>query len=92
MRRPKWLWQEGKCWWCKQPMLETFGDAGLHATIEHLKPVFEGGGNNWDNIRLAHASCNLERHNLPPDPNSNRQRRKAAKNAEEENREPTHQS
>lgn len=32
-----------------------------YPTIEHVVPVSKGGFNSWDNVRLAHWKCNLEK-------------------------------
>lgn len=32
-----------------------------YATIDHLTPRAEGGGNDIDNLKLAHRRCNLRR-------------------------------
>ena len=31
------------------------------ATVDHLVPISEGGTHTWDNVALAHRSCNLSR-------------------------------
>lgn len=40
------------CWLCGR-------DLGSDITIEHLVPAADGGGNELDNLVLAHARCNM---------------------------------
>lgn len=35
------------------------------ATRDHIIPLSEGGTNRWENIALAHTSCNNNRANMP---------------------------
>lgn len=54
------------CWLCNGQL--DFGpDAveGKKPTIEHLQPQSLGGGNDPDNLRLCHKSCNLRLSNKP---------------------------
>jgi 5-methylcytosine-specific restriction endonuclease McrA len=30
----------------------------LYPTIDHIIPLSKGGSHTWDNVRLAHMSCN----------------------------------
>jgi 5-methylcytosine-specific restriction endonuclease McrA len=31
------------------------------ATVDHLVPIADGGSHTWDNVALAHRSCNTSR-------------------------------
>lgn len=62
--------QEGKCFWCLQPMsmerrkLTIHGrlkDNASFATFEHKRPRSQGGAFSRENIVLAHGSCNNKR-------------------------------
>ena len=33
----------------------------LYPTIEHVVPICDGGLDSWDNVRLAHWKCNLDK-------------------------------
>lgn len=33
------------------------------ATLDHLIPISSGGGDNLDNLAIAHRECNLKRGN-----------------------------
>ncbi|MCY7371716.1 MAG: HNH endonuclease [Polaromonas sp.] len=44
------------CWVC-----------GLHvppeaSTLEHIRPLSEGGNSHQDNLAISHAACNQQRH------------------------------
>lgn len=67
-----WNAQQGLCFYCEQPMQlpkgankkgVRFPDDG--ATIEHLERLADGGPNIFWNKRLACASCNHERQEVP---------------------------
>lgn len=36
----------------------TFIAGNDYPSIEHIKPISKGGAHSWDNVRLAHRSCN----------------------------------
>ena len=40
-----------RCHWCRRPL-------GSDISIEHLRPLSRGGGNDLDNLALAHRGCN----------------------------------
>jgi 5-methylcytosine-specific restriction endonuclease McrA len=48
------------CCYCKKPL-------GDDMTLEHRIALSNGGTDNLDNLKLAHAACNREVGNLPPD-------------------------
>lgn len=47
------------CWVCREPV--SFEDA----TLEHIKPLFEGGNSHSENLAISHRWCNHERHAVP---------------------------
>jgi 5-methylcytosine-specific restriction endonuclease McrA len=63
---------EGKCHWCKEPMeypkiMHPNKSVPKAATFEHVIPYSEGGEfTPGDNIVLAHALCNNQRHKVRP--------------------------
>ena len=63
-RERLWLASGGVCIYCGRltllylPPPSVPHDPGLLATVEHLLPKSEGGGNGWDNIALACIRCN----------------------------------
>lgn len=44
----------GICQICHKPCLES-------PSIDHIKPVSKGGTHTWDNVQLAHLSCNIRK-------------------------------
>ena len=44
-----------KCWLCSAPL--AFEDM----TIDHVKPVNDGGKNELSNLRASHQKCNVSR-------------------------------
>ena len=44
------------CWLCGQPV------APDDATLEHIKPLSEGGSSHMDNLAISHGTCNNQRH------------------------------
>ncbi|HSW20120.1 MAG TPA: HNH endonuclease signature motif containing protein [Ramlibacter sp.] len=44
------------CWVCGEPV------ALADATLEHIKPLSEGGSSHQDNLAISHGRCNHERH------------------------------
>jgi 5-methylcytosine-specific restriction endonuclease McrA len=48
------------CWLCGEPVER---DA---ATLEHIKPLSEGGNSHIDNLAISHAGCNHKRHAKAP--------------------------
>ena len=52
------------CWLCNKIVIEGLQDGHPEmATLDHVVEVFRGGGNNLENLRLAHAKCNNDRSN-----------------------------
>lgn len=47
------------CWRCGHPMrFVGKPNCGKAATIEHVKPLSQGGTWSLDNLRLCHVGCN----------------------------------
>jgi 5-methylcytosine-specific restriction endonuclease McrA len=44
------------CWVCKEPVRME------DATLEHIKPLSEGGSSHIDNLAISHRWCNHNRH------------------------------
>lgn len=44
------------CWVCGEPVAR---DA---ATLEHIRPLSEGGSSHLENLAISHDSCNHGRH------------------------------
>lgn len=42
------------CWLC--------GEIGADS-VDHVIPISRGGTNDWSNLRPAHLSCNIRKHN-----------------------------
>jgi 5-methylcytosine-specific restriction endonuclease McrA len=57
------------CCYCQQPL-------GEDMTLEHRVASSNGGSEDLDNLKLAHALCNREVGNLPPDMKDELARRK----------------
>lgn len=60
----------GKCYICgkKVEKQRKFGkargrgeDRRMYPTIDHLIPISRGGLHTWDNVKLAHLSCNTKK-------------------------------
>ena len=43
------------CWVCGLPV------APADATLEHIKPLSEGGNSHLENLAISHAVCNHQR-------------------------------
>lgn len=54
------------CWYCGKA-LEINGGHLNSATVDHIRPVHLGGGNEFCNLRLACAPCNSARGHRDPD-------------------------
>jgi 5-methylcytosine-specific restriction endonuclease McrA len=58
----KWLMREqaGICHLCGAPMDENtlVTPYHMHATVDHVTPLGQGGANEPSNYRLAHRACN----------------------------------
>jgi 5-methylcytosine-specific restriction endonuclease McrA len=55
------------CWICGDHV------AAEDATLEHIKPLCEGGSSHIENLAISHGACNNQRHAkiagpLPNDP------------------------
>ena len=44
------------CWVCGEPVAEA------DATLEHIKPLSEGGTSHLENLAISHGRCNQQRH------------------------------
>ena len=44
------------CWVCGQPVEPD------RATLEHIKPLSEGGNSHMENLAISHDVCNNRRH------------------------------
>lgn len=66
---------KGVCWICgeqcdlndievrisdKGNVYQMAGD--MYPSVDHIIPVYQGGKDEWDNVRLAHRKCNLNRY------------------------------
>ena len=53
------------CWVCGQPVPPA------DATLEHIKPLSEGGNSHLENLAISHGTCNQQRgRTLPTAPPS----------------------
>jgi 5-methylcytosine-specific restriction endonuclease McrA len=49
----------GKCYLCGDATLPVRSkDTRRGPSIDHVVPLKHGGTHTWDNVRLAHRSCN----------------------------------
>ena len=48
------------CWVCGEHV------AHEAATLEHIKPLSEGGNSHAENLAISHERCNHQRHALGP--------------------------
>ncbi len=44
------------CWICGEPVAQA------DATLEHIKPLSDGGSSHLDNLAISHGVCNSRRH------------------------------
>ena len=51
----------GWCRLCGLPVERKHDNPKLRATIDHIIPRSKGGGNNLENLQVAHAGCNYEK-------------------------------
>jgi 5-methylcytosine-specific restriction endonuclease McrA len=54
------------CWVCGEHVLPEA------ATLEHIKPLSNGGNSHLDNLAISHELCNNQRHALGPVPASSK--------------------
>ena len=68
---------EGRCAICGETcnfedITENGGIGRTYPTIDHIIPLSKGGTHTWDNVQLAHNSCNsrkgVKSDNKPPTP------------------------
>ena len=53
-----------RCHLCKKmARLDVSHLHKLAAEVDHLIPISKGGGNVWDNVAIAHRSCNIKKSN-----------------------------
>lgn len=53
----------GTCWICGgQCDYEADPNSNEYPSIDHVKPICEGGKDSWNNIKLAHRICNSLRY------------------------------
>ena len=48
------------CWICGEQV------AAEDATLEHIKPLSEGGSSHIENLAISHGDCNHRRHAKAP--------------------------
>lgn len=48
------------CWMCGEHVPPA------EATLEHIKPLSEGGSSHQENLAISHARCNHQRHMQSP--------------------------
>ena len=48
------------CWICREPVLLE------DATLEHIKPLVDGGSSHTENLAISHRWCNHDRHAKAP--------------------------
>ena len=61
-----WKKQTGLCALCQKPIdLKIRRRTGEEATIDHIIPCCKGGLSNFENIQLAHRSCNARKGKNP---------------------------
>jgi len=48
------------CWVCGTHVAQQ------EATLEHIKPLSEGGNSHAENLAISHGRCNRERAGTPP--------------------------
>ena len=61
----------GRCWICGMPCYytdivvtdKTKVAGNMYPSIDHVKPLAEGGEHSWKNVKLAHRICNSDRAN-----------------------------
>ena len=50
------------CYLCGKPIV--FGDERLRDSLDHSTPVTREGSNNYENLGIAHLTCNLQKHTM----------------------------
>lgn len=59
--------QENKCHWCKKELTYEKGCSNT-VTVDHVLPLWRGGGNERENLVAACISCNeMRARDDPPD-------------------------
>lgn len=55
----------GQCDWSDHVLRDdgTFVVGAMYPSIDHVKPISKGGLHEWDNVQLAHLSCNSKKSN-----------------------------
>jgi hypothetical protein len=71
--KPHRVWARDNyvCHICGLPTLEA-GIPALQPVLEHVRPVVNGGPHTIDNLRCAHAYCNLVKSDSMKNPNTRR--------------------
>ena len=67
VRNSIYKFQNGLCFWCKQPMVLAVGAKHNHnpniATLDHVVPRSHGGNDELTNLVVACNKCNQEKGN-----------------------------
>jgi len=66
----------GVCWICGKPCdIDDYEEkdgtvvcGDNYPSVDHVVPISEGGTDSWDNVKLAHRSCNTKRFWRKPPP------------------------
>jgi len=53
----QWERQYGRCAYCKE-RLRPKGSKERIYQVDHIRPIYRGGNNDWDNLCLACQPCN----------------------------------
>ena len=56
--RKKLFTKDPWCWWCRKLLTLHPKNHAEVATIEHLKPLRDGGTDDEYNLALTHSVCN----------------------------------
>jgi 5-methylcytosine-specific restriction endonuclease McrA len=52
------------CWLCNEFVNRALGNRDpWMPSFDHVLPISRGGLDSWDNLRLAHLTCNIKRGN-----------------------------
>lgn len=52
------------CWICGKPCIPG-SDKDDCPSVDHVIPIYKGGTDTFDNVRIAHRGCNRDRSNKP---------------------------